>query len=93
VVLEAMASGTPVAGMRARAIPEFVREGKNGSLFDESNCAEGIRRCLSRADSMKMDCVASAREYSIEACSARLEKAYGIASDVLSRTHGHKVTA
>jgi 1,2-diacylglycerol 3-alpha-glucosyltransferase len=92
VVLEAMASGTPVAGMRARAIPEFVREGKNGCLFDESNCAEGIRRCLARADTMKMDCIASAREYSIDACSARLEKTYGIASEILNRTHHRKTT-
>lgn len=87
VVLEALASGTPVAGMRCRAIPEFVREGKNGCLFDEASCAEGIMRCLSRSRSMKMDAVASAREYSVEACTKRLEAAYALSADILARTH------
>jgi 1,2-diacylglycerol 3-alpha-glucosyltransferase len=76
VVLEAMASGRPVAGMRARAIPEFVQEGKNGCLFDEDSCAEAIMRCLSRAESMRISALATAREYSVDACTARLEGAY-----------------
>jgi len=87
VVLEALASGTPVAGMRCRAIPEFVQEGKNGCLFDEASCAEGIQRCLSRGKSMKLNAVASAREYSVEPCTRRLEAAYGLAADILARTH------
>jgi 1,2-diacylglycerol 3-alpha-glucosyltransferase len=87
VVLEAMASGTPVAGMRCRAIPEFIQEGKNGCLFDEDSCAEGMKRCLSRARTMKLNAVASAREYSIESCTRRLEAAYGLAAEVLARTH------
>jgi len=81
VVLEAMASGRPVAGMRARAIPEFVQEGKNGCLFDEDSCAEAIARCLSRAESMRISAVATAREYSVDSCTARLEKAYKTAID------------
>lgn len=84
VVLEALASGTPVAGMRARAIPEFVIEGKNGCLFDEESCAEAIQRCLARADSMKINAVSTARQYSIDACTAKLEKAYERAGDILS---------
>ncbi len=87
VVLEAMASGTPVAGMRCRAIPEFIHEGKNGCLFDEDSCAEGMKRCLSRARTMKLNAVASARDYSIESCTRRLEAAYGLAAEVLARTH------
>lgn len=84
VVLEALASGTPVAGIRCRAIPEFVREGKNGCLFDEGSCAEGIQRCLARSDSMKMSAVSSAREYSVDACSTRLEQVYEQAGDILA---------
>ena len=84
VVLEALASGTPVAGIRYRAIPEFVKEGKNGCLFDEGSCAEGIKRCLARSDSMMLSAVSSAREFSVDACTAKLEKVYGQAGDILA---------
>lgn len=86
VVLEALASGTPVVGMRCRAIPEFVHEGKNGCLFDAGSCADAIRRCLVRGDSMMMSAVSSAREYSVDTCTAKLEKAYEHAADILSRS-------
>lgn len=93
VVLEALASGTPVAGIRCRAIPEFVTEGKNGCLFEEDSCAEGIRRCLARASSMKINAVATAREYSIEACTTKLVKTYELAADVLARDTSFKFWA
>lgn len=83
VVLEALASGTPVAGIRYRAIPEFVHEGKNGCLFEPDTCADAIHRCLRRSESMMLDAVASAREYSVEACTARLVKAYDHAAEIL----------
>ncbi len=83
VVLEAMASGTPVAGIRSRAIPEFVKEGKNGCLFDEPFCTDAIRRCLSKANSMKMEAVATARDFSIDSCTAKLEKTYALAAEVM----------
>jgi 1,2-diacylglycerol 3-alpha-glucosyltransferase len=85
VVLEALASGTPVVGIRYRAIPEFVHEGKNGCLFDFDSCAEAILRCLDRGDSMMMSAVSSAREYSIDSCTAKLEKAYGLAAEILAK--------
>lgn len=84
VVLEALASGTPVIGMRCRAIPEFVKEGKNGCLFDEDSCPEAIERCLARADSMRLTAVSSARPYSVEASAAQIEKAYALAAQVLA---------
>lgn len=87
VVLEAMASGIPVAGINFRAIPEFVKEGKNGTLFDESSCADGIVRCLARASSMKLNALATARRYSIDSCAAQLEKAYERAEEILRETH------
>ena len=85
VVLEALASGTPVVGIRYRAIPEFVHEGKNGCLFESDSCAEAIMRCLDRGDSMMMSAVSSAREYSIDACTAKLERTYGLAAEILAR--------
>lgn len=84
VVLEALASGTPVIGIRFRAIPEFIDEGKNGCLFDEMSCAEAIQRCLARADSMKINAVSTARQYSIDACTVKLETAYERAEQILS---------
>jgi len=85
VVLEALASGTPVVGIRYRAIPEFVHEGKNGCLFDLDDCADAIMRCLDRGDSMMMSAVSSAREYSIDACTERLEKTYELAAEILAK--------
>jgi 1,2-diacylglycerol 3-alpha-glucosyltransferase len=76
VILEAMASGTPVAGMASRAIPEFVKEGYNGTLFDEGDCAEGIRRCLTGAESFRANAIETSRLYSVDSCTARLEQAY-----------------
>jgi 1,2-diacylglycerol 3-alpha-glucosyltransferase len=84
VVLEALASGTPVIGIRCRAIPEFVREGKNGCLFEPETCADAINRCLARGDSMMMSAVSSAREYSVDSCTARLERAYEHAARILA---------
>ncbi len=88
VVLEALASGTPVIGIRFRAIPEFVQEGKNGCLFEQDSCAEAIQRCLLRADSMKLSAVSSARQYSIDTCTAMLESAYEKAQRVLAASKG-----
>ncbi|GAC1466507.1 MAG: hypothetical protein NVSMB9_07150 [Isosphaeraceae bacterium] len=43
-LLEAMACGTPVIASRAGAMPEFVRHGETGFLFDElSDLSERIR--------------------------------------------------
>lgn len=86
VVLEALASGTPVAGIRYRAIPEFVQEGKNGCLFELDTCAEAIERCLLRSDSMMINAVSTARDFSVDACCAKLEKCYEKASQILSNS-------
>ncbi|MGB2582475.1 MAG: glycosyltransferase, partial [Thermoplasmata archaeon] len=82
VILEAMASGMPVAGMRRRAIPEFVTDGHNGTLFDETSCADGIRRCLSSLDDLRPNSLETARQYSTGACTDRLVEAYERAFEV-----------
>jgi 1,2-diacylglycerol 3-alpha-glucosyltransferase len=83
VVLEALASGTPVVGIRCRAIPEFVQEGKNGCLFDPTTCADAVQRCLVRSGSMKINAVSSAREFSIDSSAASLELVYERAAKIL----------
>jgi len=79
VVLEALASGTPVAGANYRAIPEFVRDGVNGALFDPADvrsCAAAIVRCLKDRDRMGEVARDSALPFSIERCTRRLEQVY-----------------
>ena len=79
VVLEALASGRPVAGANYRAIPEFVRDGVNGALFDPADvrsCAAAIVRCLKDRDRMGEVARDSALPFSIERCTRRLEQVY-----------------
>ena len=45
VVKEAMASGLPVIATRVGGIPDLVRHGENGLLFEPGNIAE-LRQCL-----------------------------------------------
>jgi 1,2-diacylglycerol 3-alpha-glucosyltransferase len=79
VVLEALASGRPVAGANYRAIPEFVRDGMNGALFDPADvraCAGAIVRCLRDRDKMRDAARESALPFSVERCTRRLERVY-----------------
>src|SRR3990172_8768016 len=79
VVLEALASGRPVAGANYRAIPEFVQDGVNGALFEPNDvrgCAEAILRCLKQRDEMRGPARESALPFSIERCTRRLEHVY-----------------
>jgi 1,2-diacylglycerol 3-alpha-glucosyltransferase len=79
VVLEALASGRPVAGANYRAIPEFVHDGVNGYLFnpaDARGCAEAVLACLDRRDAMRDAARESALPYSVERCTHRLERVY-----------------
>ena len=50
VALEAMAHGLPVVASRAGAIPETVREGETGFLFEPGDSAELARRLRSVLD-------------------------------------------
>jgi len=45
VTMEAMASGLPVIGVRAMALPELVQPGINGCLFDPGDKA-GVADCI-----------------------------------------------
>src|SRR2546425_437336 len=79
VVLEALASGRPVAGANYRAIPEFVREGVNGALFEPNDvrgCAAAILRCLREPDGMHEAARETALRFSVERCTRRLERVY-----------------
>lgn len=78
-VLEALASGRPVAGANFRAIPEFVQDGRNGVLFDPGDvrdCADAILRCLRRRDAMSEAARESVIPFSTARCTRRLETMY-----------------
>jgi hypothetical protein len=36
---------------------------------------------------MRINALATAREYSVDACTEKLERAYALAAEVLARTH------
>ncbi len=79
VVLEAMASGTPVAGANYRAIPEFVRDGKNGFLFppgDARAAAAAIDLCLEYRDELAKGARETAEGYTVEATTRQLLRVY-----------------
>ena len=79
VILEALASGLPVAGANFRAIPEFVREDLNGHLFDPGDvksAASAMLRCMRSRDRLGIAARATALPYSVSACTRRLEGVY-----------------
>jgi len=79
VVLEALASGRPVAGANAGGIPEFVRHADNGALFrpsDPRDAADAMLLSLKRQDLMREPARATALEYSVDRCTRRLEDVY-----------------
>ena len=47
VILEAMASGTPIIASKVGGIPEIISDGVNGLLF-ESEKSEQLRVCLKK---------------------------------------------
>lgn len=82
-VVESMREGTPVVVSNLGALPEIVKDGHFGEVFEAGNaeaCAAAIKRLLSRPDYDEM-CAAAKREtetkYSEEANYNRLMKIYG----------------
>jgi 1,2-diacylglycerol 3-alpha-glucosyltransferase len=79
VVLEAMATGKPVAGINYRAIPEFVIDGITGHLFqpeDTQGCCSAIEKALDSEDTISKNGRMMAESYSIEVCTNKLVKLY-----------------
>src|SRR5437879_2790574 len=79
VVLEALASGRPVARADSRALPAPGHAGVNGALFEPNDvrgCAAAILRCLHEPDGMREAARETALRYSVERCTRRLERVY-----------------
>lgn len=78
VVVEGMACGTPVIGANSGAVPEAIREGKNGYLFGPRNVEELTKKIGTFEPSKRMEknAIKTSKNYSIEKCVTELEKFY-----------------
>jgi 1,2-diacylglycerol 3-alpha-glucosyltransferase len=78
VILEAMAEGKPVSGIRYRAVAELIREGENGSLFEETpeSWSQATMRLLHDPDRYREGALAKAREFSAGQWATRLLDIY-----------------
>jgi 1,2-diacylglycerol 3-alpha-glucosyltransferase len=82
VTLEAMASGLPVIGVRAMALPELVHPGVNGCLFDPGD-ESGVADCItavfadaSRRKEMSAGSLAIIERHDIEQTINQFESIY-----------------
>jgi len=78
VVVEAMACGCPVIGANSLAIPEVVKDGKNGYLF-EPRAIEQLSEILNAYESSKKmisHALKTSQGFSIDECTNKLEKFY-----------------
>ncbi len=79
VILEAMASGLPVSGANYRAIPELVKDGENGFLFDafdHKDCAKAIVKTLEADNELRQNALATVQKHSMERVIDRLVGLY-----------------
>jgi len=91
VMLESLASGTPIVGTRSGAIPEIITDPEIGVLFDHSDGAEGLCEALIRCIEISKDpktpirCRAFAERYSWKAVGPKYEQMYYRILDEKSR--------
>jgi 1,2-diacylglycerol 3-alpha-glucosyltransferase len=78
VMTEALATGTPVAGINHRVVPEVIQDGYNGHLFedDPEDCARQILACLDAPDEMRKNAIESANRFDTDKCMDKLESIY-----------------
>jgi len=77
--IEAMACGLPVAGADYLAIPEFVKNGKTGYLFNPKNvkeCAEAVIKAIQNRKKMKKNAINYAKLYEVKKNASRLLNLY-----------------
>jgi len=77
--MEAMACGLPVAGANYLAIPDFVKDGYNGYLFDPfdiDDCANKIIKTIEDRSKLRKGAIETGKIYSSKKCTAELLKIY-----------------
>lgn len=78
VVVEAMACGCPVIGANSLAIPEIIKDGKNGYLFSPGNTAE-LAQILSSYEpspGLRNQALKTGKKFSVTECTKKLERFY-----------------
>jgi len=94
VILESLASGTPVAGTRSGGIPDILNNPQTGVLFEEGDGPEEVCKALlkglelSRDPETKMRCRRHAEQYSWSNIGPLYEKLY---YDVLNGRQNKRV--
>lgn len=79
-ILEAMASGKPVACRNGRAFAEIVHDGENGYLFDDVNgCIEAMERAFNAPDGVRNASLKTALDNSRERSAQLYVDAYNLA--------------
>lgn len=84
VLLEAMAAGLPVAGVRALAIPEIVRTGRDGIIvpaFDEQALSRAMERLLAEQplrERFGHACIADVQAHALERVVDDVERLYAL---------------
>ncbi len=78
VAFEAMAAGVPVAASTAKALPDFIKDGENGYLFDPYDAEECAEKVIEAMESKEIAKRASkfVMGYSIEKMTDRLLEIY-----------------
>lgn len=91
VALESLASGTPVIAPDAGALPEAVKDGKNGLLFTEGKPAELAEKIIWAMENnfkkkVSSACVKSMEIHSMANVGRKVEKLYGEMIENIART-------
>jgi glycosyltransferase involved in cell wall biosynthesis len=78
VIVESMACGCPVIGAKSLAIPELVKDGENGYLFEAGSTEEltEILKTFQPSKQLRACAVETAQRFSVEKCTEKLEKFY-----------------
>jgi 1,2-diacylglycerol 3-alpha-glucosyltransferase len=78
VMIEALATGIPVAGLNHRVIPEVIDHGQNGYLFsnDPEDCARHTVLALDCDDIMRKNALETAKRFDNKECGKKLIEVY-----------------
>ncbi|MDO9538349.1 MAG: glycosyltransferase [Thermoplasmata archaeon] len=84
VMTEALASGKPVAGVNFRVIPDVIKHGENGYIFqpDSKDCAKMMIATLDAPDEMRQNAVKRVSMFDSDTCMAKLEIIYEISEEI-----------
>ena len=87
-ILEAMASGKPVACRNGRAFAEIVRDGENGYLFDDvEGCAEAMEKAFSAPQELRDASLQTALDNSRDRSAEMYVEAYEKAIETFAERH------